>query len=327
MTQAKKAAMDLEAAGVPHNDISLVANNEGGKYVATDTGAAPAVTGHAIGHDTIMGAEIGGVAGLLIGLTGLAIPGLGWIAGAGWLMGAILGAGTGAVIGGLVGALTHVGVPHEDAAHYNEGVRRGGTLVAVKAQDDMAYRVAEILGDDGAVDIDERATQYKNDGYVPTPAAAMTTSRAMPDMPVATGTMPSATTLQEGAVVPVIQEELSVGKKEVERGGIRVYTHVTETPVQEQVTLREEHVVVDRQPVNRAVTAADMAAMQSGTVEITTHAEEAVISKDARVVEEVTIGKEATDRTHTVSDTVRRTEVEVEELPATTVTTDATRTI
>lgn len=326
IAQAKQAALELEAAGVPHNDISLVANNEGGKYAANTDTAAPTVTGHAIGHDAIVGAEVGGVAGLLLGLTGLAIPGLGWIAGAGWLMGAILGAGTGAVIGGLVGALTHVGVPHEDAAHYTEGVRRGGTLVAVKAQDEVAYRVAEILGNNGAVDIDERAAQFKNDGYVPAPVTGLTsTATTTPVVPVATSAV--ASTLQEGAVVPVIQEELTVGKKEVQGGGIRVYTHVTETPVQEQITLREEHVVVDRQPVNRAVSAADLDALKEQTISVTTKVEEAVVAKDARVVEEVTIGKQATDRTETISDTVRRTEVEVEELPATTITTDTTRVV
>jgi len=162
MAQAKKAALDLESAGVPHNDISIVANNEGGRYapVDSDTTSTADDGGHAIGHDALVGAEIGGVAGLLMAITGFAIPGLGWIAGAGWLMATILGAGTGAVIGGLVGALTHVGVPEADAAHYNEGVRRGGTLLAVKARDDEAQRVAQILGDDGAVNIDERAAQY-----------------------------------------------------------------------------------------------------------------------------------------------------------------------
>lgn len=179
MEQAKSAALSLERMGVAHNDISLVANNENGRYAPTGaatTGTttagtgAPAVTGHAIGHDAVVGAEIGGVAGLLIGLTGLAIPGLGWIAGAGWLMGLVAGAGTGAVIGGLVGALTHVGVPHEDASYYNEGVRRGGILVAVKAQDDQAQQVAQVLSQGGAVNIEERAAQYRREGFV-VPAA------------------------------------------------------------------------------------------------------------------------------------------------------------
>jgi len=311
-SQAQKAASDLESAGIPRDDISIVANNEGGKYAPTDTTAAsatPSVSGHAIGHDAIIGAEVGGAAGLLLGLTGLAIPGLGWIASAGWLMGALLGAGTGAIVGGLVGALTHVGVPHEDAAHYTEGVRRGGTLVAVKAQDEVAYRVAQILGDDGAVDIDERAGQYKQEGYVP-PVASQTVAATTP-----TNASALATNLQDQATVPVIEEQLKVGKREVEGGGIRVYTHVTETPVQEQVTLRQEHVTVDRQPVNRVASAADVtAAFQEGTIDVTARSEEAVVSKEARVVEEVTIGKRATDRTETISDTVRRTDVDVEEL-------------
>ena len=115
-----------------------------------------------------MGAEVGGVAGLLLGLTGLAIPGLGWIATAGWLGGMILGAATGAVVGGLVGALTSAGVPAEDAEHYNEAVRRGGILLAVRSQDEQAQRVAQILGEDGAVNIDERVDQYRSSGYTPT---------------------------------------------------------------------------------------------------------------------------------------------------------------
>jgi len=167
LADARTAALNLENAGVSHNDISIVANNEGGRHVPVDSGTSDSGRGHAIGHDALVGAEIGGVAGLLMALTGFAIPGFGWIAGAGWLMATILGAGTGALVGGLVGALTDVGVPEEDAAHYNEGVRRGGTLVAVKAQDNLATRVAQILGDAGAVNIDERAASY--DTTLPTP--------------------------------------------------------------------------------------------------------------------------------------------------------------
>ena len=167
MGQAKAAALDIERLGITHNDISVVANNENSRFAPTGnaTTQEPTQTGHAIGHDAVVGAEVGGVAGLLIGLTGFAIPGLGWIAGAGWLMGLIMGAGTGAVIGGLVGALTHAGVPHEDASHYAEGVRRGGILVAVRAQEAQANEVARILSNAGAVNIDERVAQYRQDGY------------------------------------------------------------------------------------------------------------------------------------------------------------------
>ena len=169
MAQAKNAATELEAAGIPHSDISIVANNEGGRYAPVTTDGDSG-RGHAVGHDALVGAEIGGVAGLLMAITGFAIPGLGWIAGAGWLMATLLGAGTGAVIGGLVGALTNVGVPETDAAHYNEGVRRGGTLLAIKAQDTVADRVAQILGNNGAVNIDERAATYGSTSTLAAPA-------------------------------------------------------------------------------------------------------------------------------------------------------------
>ena len=112
------------------------------------------------------------------------------------------------------------------------------------------------------------------------------------------------------AVVPVVEEELHVGKRKVEKGGVRVETRVTETPVQEQVHLHEEHVKVERRPVNRAATAGDVA-FQEGTLELRETAEEAVVAKRARVVEEVHIGLEGRDRTETVRDTVRKTDVDV----------------
>lgn len=316
MAQAKNAALDLEKVGIPHNDISIVANNEGGRYVAnSDTTDSTTVTGHAIGKDALVGAEIGGVSGLILGLTGFAIPGLGWIAGAGWLMGMLLGAGAGAVIGGLVGALTSVGVPEEDAAHYNEGVHRGGILLAVKAQDNIAHQAAQILSDDGAVNIDERAAQYQ---AAPAVTTAQTAAPAPAPRPVPAPT-PAASVAQtanrEGqAVLPVVEEELAVGKREVQRGGVRVYTHVTERPVEEQVQLREEHVSVDRRPVDRPVNPADINAFKEGTIEITETAEVPVVSKQAHVVEEVLVGKETQQRTETVTDSVRRTDVEVEQL-------------
>ena len=319
MAQAKKAALDLEQAGIAHDNISLVANNEGGKYAAASTETtAPATTttGHAIGHDAVMGAEIGGVAGLLLGLTGLAIPGLGWIAGAGWLMGMVLGAGTGALVGGLVGALTHVGVPEEDAAHFNEGVRRGGTLLAVRAEDSMAHRVAGIMSSDGAVNIDERAEQYKQTGFLPTASTTTPAPAPMKPTPAPVATAQTTTEINRAGetVIPVIEEELEVGKREVQSGGVRVYTHVTQTPVEENVTLREEHVTVDRHAVDRPVSTADVNALQDKSFELRETSEVPVVSKEARVVEEVVVGKEATQRTETITDTVRRTDVQVEEL-------------
>jgi uncharacterized protein (TIGR02271 family) len=112
--------------------------------------------------------------------------------------------------------------------------------------------------------------------------------------------------------VPVIEEELAVGKRTVETGGVRVHSSVTETPVNESVRLHEEHVNVERRPVDRELRADDMTAFREGTIEMREMAEEAVVEKKARVVEEVRISKEASERTEQISDTVRRTDVQVE---------------
>ena len=117
----------------------------------------------------------------------------------------------------------------------------------------------------------------------------------------------------EGEVrIPVVEEELQVGKRQVQRGGVRLYTRVTERPVEERVRLRDETVHVERRPADRPATEADFAAAKEGTLEVTETDEEPVVRKQARVVEEVVVSKEVQEQTETVQDTVRRTEVEVE---------------
>jgi uncharacterized protein (TIGR02271 family) len=121
---------------------------------------------------------------------------------------------------------------------------------------------------------------------------------------------------EEGTIIPVVEEELQIGKRQVQRGGVRIHSHITERPVEEQVSLREEHVNVERRPVNRHATDADFNTFKEGTMEVTETAEEAVVAKHAHVIEEVVIGKQATERTETIRDTVRRTDVDVENLSA-----------
>jgi uncharacterized protein (TIGR02271 family) len=113
--------------------------------------------------------------------------------------------------------------------------------------------------------------------------------------------------------IPVVEEELQVGKREVERGGVRVESRVEEKPVEQEVHLREERVHVERRPVDRPVTDADQA-FREGTVEVTERAEEAVVAKTARVVEEVVVGKQVEEHTETVRETLRRTDVDVQEV-------------
>ena len=186
----------------------------------------------------------------------------------------------------------------EHASRYSEAVGRGGTVVTVDCEtDEMADRAEAILNRFGG-DVDERGESYRRGAYMAN--EGVETGRAG---------------LAEGgeARIPVIEEELRVGKREVEGGGVRVRTRVVERPVEEAVRLREERVNVERRPVNRPVSEADLSAFREGTFELRERSEEAVVDKTARVVEEVAINKEVGERTETVRDTVRSTDVNVEE--------------
>ncbi|PSR53857.1 hypothetical protein AHMF7605_10165 [Adhaeribacter arboris] len=123
-----------------------------------------------------------------------------------------------------------------------------------------------------------------------------------------------AATTQDTESIPIIEEELQVGKKVVETGGARLRSRVIEKPVEESINLREEHVHVERTPVDRPATQADLSNFQEGEIEITEHAEVPVITKEARVVEEISLEKEVEEREETIRDTVRRTDVEIENL-------------
>ncbi len=117
---------------------------------------------------------------------------------------------------------------------------------------------------------------------------------------------------RDDEVIPILEERLDVGRREVSHGRVTVHSHVVETPVDERVSLRTESVQVDRRLVDRAISATD-ALFQDRTIELEEFAEEAVVSKQARVVEEISLRKEVHDRTETIHDTVRHTEVEIED--------------
>jgi len=114
--------------------------------------------------------------------------------------------------------------------------------------------------------------------------------------------------------IPVVQEELKVGKREVQRGGVRVFSRIIETPVDESVSLREEHVNVERRPVDQPLSTTDSAAFKEQSIELREMAEEAIVQKSARVVEEVRVGKEVSNREEHIHDTVRHTDVRIESL-------------
>jgi uncharacterized protein (TIGR02271 family) len=118
--------------------------------------------------------------------------------------------------------------------------------------------------------------------------------------------------------LPVIEERIKVGKREVRSGGVRITQRVTDRPVEEAVTLRDERVSVERRPVNQPAVTVGADAFKEGVIEITETDEEAVVTKQGRVVEEVVVSKDVTERREVVRDTVKRTDVEVQQLDGTT---------
>ena len=156
----------LEASGVPHSDISIVSNDADGRLVeGHTTGHGGDATATGAGTGASIGTVLGGGAGLLAGIGALAIPGVGPIVAAGWLVAALTGAGVGAAAGGLLGSLTGAGVSSEDSHVYAEGVRRGGTLVTVRADDAQAARLQTMLDGTMPVDIVARRGEYQTEGW------------------------------------------------------------------------------------------------------------------------------------------------------------------
>jgi len=303
LEEAQNVVKDLVASGIERDDIGFMANEKQAAPSRTDATreGAGVASGALAGAGT--GAAIGGVAGLALALAPLAIPGIGPIVAAGPIAAALTGAGIGAVAGGLIGGLTRLGVPEEDAHYYAEGVRRGGILVTVATDDEReADAAAAILRRHGAADIDERASEWKKQGWTGRFEASTT------------GTQTAGTQSTEAErTVPVTEEELVVGKRNVERGAVRVYSRVIEQPVQQTVELDEERVDVERRPASRPA-AGD--AFREQSFEVRERAEEPVVEKRARVVEEVKIGKKRSKTARTVEDTVRKTDVEVERVGA-----------
>lgn len=218
--------------------------------------------------------------------------------------------------GGLKQAFAEAGIADQDGAIYLEGVRRGYVLVSAHVEDSHAQAVAKLMNDHGAISIDQVAAYWRSEGWDGRPVKdAKLYDRALMESDHK-GYENYALRLKDGgtAAIPVIEEELRVGKREVESGGVRVETRVTETPVEEDVTLRQESVGVQRRAVNRPLTDADAkAAFKEGVIEVTATSEEAVVEKQARVVEEVMITKDVGQVTQTIQDSVRRTDVEVVE--------------
>ena len=237
--EAQSVIQDLVNHNFNRNNISLVANDPNGEHmqhnsnlprVPGDAAQAAGDVAHNAGEHAanaaggavggaVTGGILGGGLGLVLGLLGaVAIPVVGPIIAAGPIAAALTGAGIGAVAGGLLGVLTHLGVPEEDANYYAEGVHRGGTLLMVNAPEDQAQTAYDIMQQHGAVDIEERGSQYKQSGW----------SGYNPDAPMnaanQVGSTISTTTSNVTSSQPVqaVEGAVQEGVTQVRRGA-RIY--------------------------------------------------------------------------------------------------------
>jgi stress response protein YsnF len=202
-------------------------------------------------------------------------------------------------------------VPGDRSELYAEVMRRGGLIVVAHTNDD-ARAIARDLDKMGSLDLDTSAKRWRDEGWngydmneLPYDAQACASERQAlrSDSLLAT----------EGRDLDVIEEQVAVGKREVDRGGVRIRTFISERPVEEQVQLREERIDVTREPVNEPISpeAVDRTLTEDEFV-VTARGEEAVVGKEARVVERVHVGKNVDTRTETIKETERRRDVDVQ---------------
>ncbi|HEY0627022.1 MAG TPA: YsnF/AvaK domain-containing protein [Allosphingosinicella sp.] len=223
--------------------------------------------------------------------------------------------------GGFWSSVKDAFMPDEDRHAYEEGMRRGGYLLCARVDEDDADEAIRILEQTNSIDFDERQQNWKSEGWQP-----YSGSMGSAGMGAASGMSGTTSGAYENRTegrtveeehIPIVEEQLLVGKREVNRGGARVRSYVRETPVHEQVNLRDEHVSVERRPVDQRIEASDGLAdsdlLRERTIEMTETDEVPMVSKEARVTEEVVVRKTAEEHMEDVEDTVRRTEVDVDE--------------
>ena len=188
--------------------------------------------------------------------------------------------------GGITGWFKSIFGDEEDVdrSEYEQAITKGYTLLRVDVDEEEIATVEDILNRHSPVEVHAEEGSTRTGG-------------------------------EQQRAIPVVKEDIQVGKRQVLRGGVRVYSRVIEEPVEESVSLREERARVERRPVNRLATEADVAGGREQVIEVQEFAEEPVVAKQARVVEEVRVGKDVSERTETVRDTVRHTEVKVEQTP------------
>lgn len=364
-SDAETASRDLQAAGFESSVIEILSHSDlsSGGWGDRDLSGSP--TGTAAGSltgDSSIGAASGMArtdlsTGYVASPNTVPATGLGMESGlgAGAGMGTMGSGGvmTGSGSGGMLARLTGWGIPNQDAQVYAEGVRRGGSLLKLRLEEEDVDRAMDVLERGNVVDVEERGSAYRDSGwagydetaayyddqsaeeervrYSPGRTAIDTTgattmgsttagtaagltgaAAAMRDVNADSTRTGSAEREEQ---IPIVEEQVNIGKRSVERGGVRVRSYVVETPVEEQVRLRDETVTVERRPGGLVGGSSEVPAdaFRERTIEVTETDEEAVVSKTAHVRETVVVRKDVEERAQSVRDTVRRTEVEIED--------------
>lgn len=354
-SEAETASRDLQAAGFESSAVEILSHADltSGGWSGSDTTGLGTTTG-----DSSVGAA-SGMARTDLSTGYVASPntvpgsgmgtGMGTGTGMGAGMGSTTGSTTGTTGGGILTRLSGWGIPNHDAQVYAEGVRRGGSLLKLRLDEEDVDRAMEVLERGNVVDVEERSAAYRNSGwtgfdesadyydessaeeerlrYSPGRTAIDTTgtstssagltgaAAAMRDVNTDTTRTTRTGSSEREEQIPIVEEQVNIGKRTVERGGVRVRSYVVETPVEEQVRLRDETVTVERRPGGLVEGSTDVPAdaFRERTIEVTETDEEAVVSKTAHVRETVVVRKDVEERAQSVRDTVRRTEVEIED--------------
>ncbi|HYC33539.1 MAG TPA: YsnF/AvaK domain-containing protein [Gemmatimonadales bacterium] len=286
---AEQAILDLKAAGFGEDQIGVaMQDRDEQQSLIEDTGSQAA-------EGAAKGAVSGGIVGGLIGLLGsLLIPGLGPIVVGGVLASTLTGAGIGAATGGLIGALIGLGVPEEDARHFDQGLRSGGILVTVNAAG-RADEAGRILHSHGA-DLGPSAVGRYEDTGVQGTAGVGATGAGSVDA--------------DRQRLELREEELDVDKRRVQAGEVRVRKEVVTEQRNIEVPVSREEVVIERRPASGRETASDIDAGEE--IRIPLMEDQVQVDKHTRVREELEVGKRRVDETRTVSDEVRREEARID---------------
>jgi uncharacterized protein (TIGR02271 family) len=288
---AERAIKRLKQEGFSEDQIGVALKDRKRQDELIEGTGTQAAEGAATG--ALGGGVLGGVIGLLAGVGALAIPGVGPIIAGGTLASTLAGAGIGAAAGGLIGALAGMGIPEEDARHFDAGFQAGGTLVTVNA----GNRVEEA-----------RNCLLESGADLGSMGRGIATSGAASTDRVAGG----RSNVDDSATVQLREEELRTEKERVQAGEVRLRKEVVTEQRTVEVPVTREEVVVERRPAARGQEAAGDIG-DGEEIRIPVMEEEVRVEKTPVVKEEVSLKKRQVHDTERVSDTVRREEARIDD--------------